>query len=235
MAIPGGRWRFVNPGDHLAAGILARMTHLVWDWNGTLLDDLALTVEATNASLAAIGGPVITAEEHRRVFRRPLTDYYSYVLGRKLGSHEFGHIDEVFNRTCRSGLPSCSLAVDALAAMESWSGTQSLLSMWSHTELVPELRRRGLTRWLSRVDGCRGDTLGDLKAIHLTGHLAALDVPGGDCVLVGDSVDDANAATAVGARCVLYAGGITDVGVLRTTGYPVATTLVEAVALATTI
>jgi phosphoglycolate phosphatase-like HAD superfamily hydrolase len=48
------------------------VTHLVWDWNGTLLDDLALVVAATNASLATAGGRPITAEEHRRDFRRPI-------------------------------------------------------------------------------------------------------------------------------------------------------------------
>jgi hypothetical protein len=42
-------------------------------------------------------------------------------------------------------------------------------------------------------------------------------------------VDDAEAAAAVGARVILYAGGITDLARLRQTGQPVATTLVEAV------
>ena len=56
--------------------------HLVWDWNGTLLDDLTLCVNATNTCLAMFGGPQITAEDHRRDFRRPVVDYYSFVLGR---------------------------------------------------------------------------------------------------------------------------------------------------------
>ncbi len=46
--------------------------HPVWDWNGTLLDDLRLVVDATTASLATVGGPVVTADEHRRDYRRPI-------------------------------------------------------------------------------------------------------------------------------------------------------------------
>ena len=66
-------------------------------------------------------------------------------------------------------------------------------------------------------------------------HLAALGLDGADCVLVGDSVDDAEAAEAVGAGCVLYSGGFTDIDRLRATGRPVAHTLTEAVRLAQAI
>jgi hypothetical protein len=45
-------------------------------------------------------------------------------------------------------------------------------------------------------------------------------------------VDDAHAAAAVGAACVLYGGGFTDPRRLAETGRPVASSLVEAVELA---
>jgi phosphoglycolate phosphatase-like HAD superfamily hydrolase len=206
--------------------------HLVWDWNGTLLDDLDLVVTATNAAFAFVGAPPVTAEEHRRDFRRPVSAYYSYVLGRPVDDVEFVVLDRVFHEAYRRQLAGCPLAGDALDALRSWPGTQSLLSMWFHQELVPEVTRRGLTGWLSRVDGLRSTVGGDQKAAHLAAHLAALDLPGGECVLIGDSVDDAHAAAAVGAGCVLYAGGFTDPARLAATGLPVATSLVEAVALA---
>ena len=51
-------------------------------------------------------------------------------------------------------------------------------------------------------------------------------------MLIGDSVDDADAAASVGARCVLYTGGFTDPARLRAVGVPVADTLAEAMLLA---
>jgi phosphoglycolate phosphatase-like HAD superfamily hydrolase len=93
------------------------MRHLVWDWNGTLLDDFPLVVEATNASLATVGGPAVTAEEHRRTFRRPLIDYYASVLGRPVTPAEFVDLDRAFHDRYRSGLLGCDLAADALAAL----------------------------------------------------------------------------------------------------------------------
>jgi phosphoglycolate phosphatase-like HAD superfamily hydrolase len=209
------------------------VAHLVWDWNGTLLDDLTLVVAATNASLASVGGPPVTADAHRRDFRRPIAAYYEYVLGRPLADGEFAQLDRAFHEAYRVGLADIGLAADARQAITAWTGTQSLLSMWFHHELVPLVTTHGLDGRLSRVDGLREVIGGGSKAPHLRAHLDALGFVGPECVLIGDSVDDADAAQSVGARVVLYAGGFTDPHRLRDTGLPVATTLLEAVALAT--
>jgi phosphoglycolate phosphatase-like HAD superfamily hydrolase len=208
------------------------VAHLVWDWNGTLLNDLEPVVEATNAAFALIGGPIVDADEHRRDFRRPVIDYYAHVLGRPIDAEEFGRLDRVFHDTYRTRLVDCALADDAIEAINSWPGTQSLLSMFFHDELVPEITRRGLVTHLSRVDGLRAQVGGGHKAEHLIEHLKELDVDGADAVLIGDSIDDAHAADEVGAAIVLYTGGFTDPDVLRATGRPVADTLVRAVELA---
>jgi phosphoglycolate phosphatase-like HAD superfamily hydrolase len=209
------------------------VAHLVWDWNGTLLDDLTLVVAATNVSLAAIGGPSITADEHRRDFRRPIADYYGHVLGRPVSQEEFVKLDRVYHDAYREGLLDCALVADAEAAMRAWPGTQSLLSMWFHEELVPEVTRRGLHALFDRVDGLRAGVVGGgHKAGHLAEHLDALGVAGADAVLIGDSVDDAHAAAVAGAACVLYGGGFTHPDRLAEAGVPVAPRLAEAVALA---
>jgi phosphoglycolate phosphatase-like HAD superfamily hydrolase len=209
------------------------VAHLVWDWNGTLLDDLSLVVAATNASLSSVGGPAITADEHRRDFFRPIGDYYGHVLGRSVNQDEFVTLDRAYHAAYRAGLLDTALTADAEAAMRSWPGTQSLLSMWFHEELVPEVTRRGLYGLFERIDGLRPGVIGGgHKVEHLVEHLAALGVAGSDTVLIGDSVDDAHAADVVGAACVLYGGGFTDPDRLVETGRPVAMTLVEAVAFA---
>lgn len=206
--------------------------HLVWDWNGTLLNDLDLVVACTNAAFAAAAGPAVSAEEHRRRFRRPIVEYYADVLGRAVDAEEFGRLDGVFHDAYRLGLTTCSLAADATSAMRDWSGSQSLLSMWFHDELLPTVSRHGLAELFRRIDGLRSTVGGDRKAAHLTAHLAALEIDGRSVVLVGDSIDDADAADSVGARCVLYTGGFTDPTRLRASGYPVADSLSEAVRLA---
>lgn len=206
--------------------------HLVWDWNGTLLDDFTLVVAATNAALLAVGGGPTTADEHRREFRRPVSEYYRAALGRPVDEEEFARLDKLFHEAYAQGLPTCALAADAFTALGAWAGTQSLLSMWFHSDLVPTIERYGLAPYFARVDGLRAQVGGGYKAPHLAAHLAALSIDASKCVLVGDSIDDADAAASVGAGCVLYTGGFTDPDRLRGCGVPVATTLAEAVRLA---
>ena len=209
--------------------------HLVWDWNGTLLDDLSLVVAATNASLASVGGPSVTTEEHRRDFHRPVSSYYAQVLGRPVDDEEFRKLDATFHTVYAQMLPECGLSAGALQALAGWGGTQSLLSMWFHDELVPCVEGYGLTPYFRRIDGqilAPAGVGGGYKAPFLARHLAALGLAGADCVLIGDSVDDAEAADSVGARVVLYSGGFTHHDKLVATGFPVTTTLADAVALA---
>jgi phosphoglycolate phosphatase-like HAD superfamily hydrolase len=211
--------------------------HLVWDWNGTLLDDLAIVVRATNTTFAHVGGPAITADEHRRRFRRPIADYYAEVLGRPVSPEEFEQLNKVFHDAYQAALVGCGLAPDARDALRRWTGTQSLLSMWYHHELVPTVDEFGLTGHFERIDGLRHQSGGavDHKGPYLSAHLGALGMDSAAVVVVGDSVDDAHAAEAAGVPCVLYSGGFTDEAVLRAAGAPVVGSLVEAVTLARTI
>jgi phosphoglycolate phosphatase-like HAD superfamily hydrolase len=150
-------------------------------------------------------------------------------------AEEFGRLDRIFHDAYRLGLTTTSLAADAMAAIKSWPGSQSLLSMWFHDELVPAVETYGLAGIFARVDGLRASVGGDLKAGHLARHLAELGIPGRDVVLIGDSLDDAAAAQSAGAVCVLYTGGFTDPDRLRASGLPVADTLRAAVELAGTL
>ena len=77
------------------------------------------------------------------------------------------------------------------------------------------------------MDGLRASVGGGFK----TPHLAELGLTGPDCVPIGASAEDAHAADAVGAGCVLYSGGFTDSERLRATGKLVARSLSEAVEL----
>jgi len=210
-------------------------THLVWDWNGTLLDDLTLVVSSTNAAFAAVGGRSVDSDEHRRQFRRPVAEFYAEILGRAVDEEEFGRLDRIFHDAYRVGLTTTTLAADAKAAIRAWPGTQSLLSMWFHSELVPAVDTYGLAGLFARIDGLRTEVGGDLKAGHLASHLAGLGVAGDEVVLIGDSLDDAEAAASVGGVAVLYTGGFTHPTRLRSSGFPVADTLVDAVELARTL
>lgn len=209
--------------------------HVIWDWNGTLLDDLEIVVGAVNASLAEIGAPPIDADGYRDHYTRPVHVFYERLLGRSVSAGEWAHIDGIFHRVYRNRLGGARLTGDALRALDAVAArgaTQSLLSMWWHDELIPATQRFGVDRYMTRIDGNRGEA-GETKLRHLSSHLAALGRT--RAVVIGDSLDDGWAAHGAGVPCVLYDGGSHHRRELAALGAPIATELVEAVELAAAV
>ncbi len=72
--------------------------NLLFDWSGTLCDDLALTLEATNYVLNQYERPSLTREQFRDEFQLPYPEYYAWktpearlVDLEKLYRHAFDH------------------------------------------------------------------------------------------------------------------------------------------------
>ncbi|WP_157250439.1 HAD family hydrolase [Nonomuraea typhae] len=205
--------------------------HIIWDWNGTLFHDVDAVVGATNEVFKPYGLPLLDADGFRAVYTRPIWLAYERMLGRALEDGEWQRLDDGFHENYFRLVAACNLAADAAATLESWGGTQSLCSMAPHAHLVPLVESFAIDRHFTRIDGLLG-TLGGEKAAHMTAHIAAIGVDPADVLVIGDSVDDGLAARHVGAKAVLYTGGMTSRADLAATGHPVVDTLAAALAYA---
>lgn len=204
--------------------------HVVWDWNGTLLDDQHLVVRAANASLAPLGVGALTDEEYRDHYTRPVHLAYESILGRPVTEAEWELINQTFHDTYYELASAADLAADAVAAIElldeaGW--TQSVLSMSPHDRLSVAVAQRGITERFVAVDGVPSPT-GAGKVQYLRTHLARHGFAAATVTKVGDTPDDAAAAAAVGARAVLYDGGSHHRSALEAAGVPVVASLLEA-------
>ncbi|HEX5118965.1 MAG TPA: HAD family hydrolase [Pseudonocardiaceae bacterium] len=208
--------------------------HVVWDWNGTILDDNDAAVAAVNAVCAAYGRAPVDLEHWRSIYRRPIQDCYADLFGRAISAEDWADIDRRYHDAYRALLATTRLSPGIPDELRRWraaGGTQSLLSMWFHDELVPMVSEHGLAELFLRVDGLRTAVGGHGKTDHLREHLAALDLDPADVLLVGDVLDDAVAAEAVGTRCVLVATGMSGPATLRASGVPVVDSVAEALLL----
>ena len=206
--------------------------HLVWDWNGTLFDDFGAVASSTNTVITAAGGPFLTADEQRARFRRPIIDYYSELVSRQLTEEEFAQLDKQFHLAYHDNLRFVDLNRQARDVINQWAGSQSLLSMWHHRDLVPLIQRFELAESFSLVQGLKAELDGNSKLPHLRQHLETLELAGEHCVLIGDTVDDATAALGVGAQVVLYTGGFASAEALASVDVPRADSLAEALTIA---
>ncbi|MFW5417158.1 HAD family hydrolase [Nocardiopsis sp. CNT-189] len=216
-----------NRSEHLDG-----VRHIVWDWNGTLLDDNHANLTALNRACEPHGRGPVDLDYWRTVFRRPLLDCYEEHLGRPIAPELWARINEDYDRHYKQALPRCPLADGVPDVLHEWAGgggTQSLLSMASHGHVVPLVAERGLDGHFTRVDGRKYDSRSDSKAEHLVEHLTGQGIDPATVVLIGDIDDDARAAREAGARAVLVASGMMSRERLEATGHPVVGTPSEAV------
>lgn len=206
------------------------MSHVIWDWNGTLVDDHDIVIESVNAVMAAFDGPPVTSETYLDRYHRPVHRFYEYLLGTKITDDHWHRIDSIFNDHYHTRLDTVPLAAGAEQALASVAGlghTQSLLSMWRHDLVIREASRHGIDGWFQRIEGNRTRS-GDPKSVSLKLHLQALGLGPSDVTMIGDTLDDFDAATTIGARIILITGS-QNPDKLRATGAPVVNSLPEAI------
>ncbi len=208
----------------------AKVSHVVWDWNGTLLLDDDAVLAAVNEVCATFGVSPLTWERWREVYTRPVRTTYEQILDRVLDDQDWTRVDKIFHDQYDVQLPTSQLAPDVRGQLKEWAGTggtQSLLSMWFHRQLVPLVEEFGLTGYFTRIDGLTTELGGESKIEH-THHLQAQELDPADVLVIGDVVDDALAAQAVGAQVVLVSTGAMARAALESTGVPVADSVTEA-------
>lgn len=181
--------------------------HVVWDWNGTLWDDLPQVHQATNAALWEIGGSSLTLPEYVSLFTRPLPMFYRRALGRDLSSSEWERVNRCYMTSYESNLRMARLATEAIPALELVArngATQSILSLYPHPALTSLVGELGIAHYFTRVKGLLG-TPDQSKIGMFPEHLAvaAPGIPPHRVVMIGDTDDDLAAAQAAGSTGIL--------------------------------
>lgn len=181
--------------------------HVIWDWNGTLWDDLPQVHEATNAALREVGGPSLTLPEYVGLFTRPLPMFYRRALGRDLSPPEWERVNRVFMISYQDSIHLAGLASEAIPALELVArngATQSILSLYPHGPLNRLVDEVGIAHYFTCVEGLRG-TPDSSKAGMFPAHLrsAADGVRPHRVVMIGDTDDDLISAQAIGSSGVL--------------------------------
>lgn len=206
-----------------------RGKHVIWDWNGTLLDDFAITAQITIDAMADLGRTGLTPDDIRLHYQRPLSFYFSALLGRTAEPHELRHLGDAYVARYDAAMRDLPLAADSIHALEALapSASQSLLSMAPDAQIALLIDHHGLREHFTLVQGFAG-TGHPTKTESLVAHCAEIGIAMNSAWLVGDTVDDFNAASALGIRPVLVTTGMQSRQHLLDTGAPVVGSLAEA-------
>jgi phosphoglycolate phosphatase len=209
----------------LAAGVgtpLARYRHLIWDWNGTLLDDLDLCIEVMNTLLRPRALPLLDRPRYQAAFDFPVRDYYAR-LGFDFEREAFETVGAEFIAAYERRRFECSLhpgARELLAAVQARGASQSVLSAYNRDLLREFVAHFALTPFFLRLNG-PADIYAHGKLELGRDWIRELGLPPAEVLMIGDTLHDVATARAMGVDCILVAAGHHAPARLRDAGVPV--------------
>jgi phosphoglycolate phosphatase len=181
---------------------------IIWDWNGTLLDDVEVSLEIVNEILGDHSLSPLTAERYRQIFEIPARVYWERA-GLDLTKVSFSTISARFCAAFEERLERIPLHPGAEQILESLRASgvrQFLLSSTEHESLQRMVGRYGIREYFEVIQGMH-DTLarGKLEAVQDLADRVGLERSA--VLMVGDTSHDADLAGRLGLECVLLAAG----------------------------
>ncbi|MGN0833999.1 MAG: HAD family hydrolase [Kiritimatiellia bacterium] len=187
------------------------MPYVLWDWNGTLLDDTQASLDALNVMLARRGRPPIGMDFYRDRFAFPVRPFYE-AIGIDPAGEDWNALAREYHDLYAARPKRLNPeAIAALARVRAAGVGQSIISALRQDLLDAATADCGVAPFMDCI--CGTDNLdGSSKLDRAVALVARLDrdFAGAEplrVTMIGDSLHDKEVADAIGARCVLCAQG----------------------------
>lgn len=182
--------------------------HIIWDWNGTLLDDVDYCRKIINRILVQNNLPELSIIKYREIFTFPVQDYYK-AAGLDFSKTSFEVLGKEFIDDYEANKLDCNLhdnAIEVLSSIHKKGIGQSVLSAYLHDNLIKILDHYDLRKYFENVIGLDNIYAGSKTHLGLM-LIEQLSLPGNEILFVGDTLHDAEVAKAMGVDCILISNG----------------------------
>lgn len=202
--------------------MIEKYKHVIWDWNGTIFNDVLLGIDIVNKMLVQRKLPTLSVESYRDTFTIPVKNYYE-IIGFDFSKESFEDLGKHWMDEYESRKFECGLYESVVSLMEKISSLkigQSILSAYSQHTLEEMVDHYGLRKYFDHIVGL--DNIYAAGKLHLGIELMnRLGNGKGETLLIGDTVHDYEVASEIGADCVLIANGHQSKKVLEECGVKV--------------
>lgn len=184
------------------------MGAIIWDWNGTLLNDLDHCISTINVLLEKRNLPVLNHRRYKEVFSFPVKNYYEKI-GFDFTRENFAIPAREFIDLYDSGVNQCSLhqsAIDVLSHFQKKGIRQFVLSAMKQNMLETTLKHNGIFQYFEGVAGLN-DHYAVSKVERGKELIKDFEIEKEKTIIVGDTNHDSEVARELGIRCILIADG----------------------------
>lgn len=194
---------------------------VIWDFNGTVLDDVGIGIKAVNRLLERRGLKKLCGiEDYHKVFGFPIIEYYkrlgfdfekeSYELLAKEWVKEYTALENT--------APLNPFVKELLSRIRSLGIPQVILSASEKNMLTRQVKALGIDEYFDEILGMENIyAFGKQEMAKKWMEKKHIE----SSLLIGDTEHDAEVAKAIGADCILISGGHQSKKTLEKCGVPV--------------
>lgn len=195
---------------------------ILWDWNGTLIDDVHLSYDIFSNIQSMEGREVISLEQYRRLLCHPVKTFYERI-GYDFSVVDYDSLARTFHQQYLARVFDCALhtgAREILSLVRERGVQQGILSALPQEMLVATVTHLGVAEFMNGLTSPSSHHAhGKIDEARAWVQEAGVDPE--KILLIGDSEHDADVAREVGFQCVLVSSGYQHEDVLSQTGYTV--------------
>jgi phosphoglycolate phosphatase len=183
---------------------------IIWDWNGTILNDVDNNINAVNIILQKRNLPAISKEEYRRKIKIPIKQFYNDIGLRINDAETYNLITndywEYYNKDYRN-ITKINNDIENILNKLNGNGINNyLLSATQHDELIKQVKDKGMEIYFKDIIGNNNNEVKSKldKAQEL---IKNENIKTDNTILVGDMINDYELAKELGVKCILYSNG----------------------------
>ena len=172
-----------------------KYSHVIWDWNGTIVNDAQFCVELVNELLLEFNQEQVSLEFYLDNFQFPVSSYYSKI-GLPTDSQSTNRISSQFINNYRRRFQSCPTQRGVRACiskLKEFNVNQSVLSAGNQIDLNTFVSHYKLSPYFNFISGV-SNFFAHGKADIALKHFNKLALPSSNVLLVGDTLHDAEIA-----------------------------------------
>ena len=180
---------------------------IIWDFNGTIIDDVGAALSAVNDMLIKRSQPVIDLEKYQSAVDTPIWRFYETVFleGTITPKEAVKEFDEGYEKHLQPN-PLMYGIVHLLEYFRSLGITQAIVSA-SHVDKVKNrLKELGIIEYFDAVLG-RSDYMAEDKTYLAKDYFDTNNLKSSETVVIGDCVNDFDVAESLGCDCILNTKG----------------------------
>lgn len=186
---------------------MKKYTYIIWDWNGTLLDDVGVSIKINSDMLVKRGLPPITKEDYLEIIEIPLINYYKKLFD--LNKDPFDQLSIEFIEEYEKETANMKLmngAREVLEALKNKGYKQIILSSFEENILKKLVNEFKVEEYFDFIIG-RDDFRSESKTSSALKWMKENKINASKVIVIGDLIHDYEMSKAIKADCLLIANG----------------------------